>query len=263
MTPQLNRWSVGLFTALLLAAVPRPLHASDIDLPGFDLFDPLPGTQIFLDGFGLIPFVGVPLGSFDFGSGSVPTGNTDTVMFRNEEINDLTGKLTTTVDLLAMQLVTDGEFDLGKGLDRYYLTVSSAPASTGTMEFMFAGPHDCSAPHGSFRYTSLTYNFDVWTGAPGGTFVFSDTMTLSSPFQPWSHCAPPGVVLIPDVNFLLDGTPESDFFALGVFSLIGNDGTVILLQTATVPEPAPTLLFVTAMVALLVGNRWRRRQRSA
>jgi hypothetical protein len=264
MTPHVNRWSVGLFTVLLLAAVPRPLHAEDIILPGFDLFDPLPGTQIFLDGFGLIPFVGLPLGSFDFGSGSVPTGNTDTIFRRNAVIDDTTGNpndLITSVDLLAMQMVTDGEFDLGAGLDKYYLTVSGGPPSTGTMQFAFGGPHDCSGAHGSFSYTSVTYNFDVWTGSPGGTLVFSDTMALSSPFQPWSHCPPPGTLLIPGVNWLLGGSSGFDFFPIGDFSLIGDNGTVILMRTA--PEPASTLLFAIAAAGLLVRRHWRQRRRSS
>ena len=257
MTPQVKRCGVGLLTVLLLAMGPRPLHAEDIILPGFDLFDPLAGTQIFLDGFGLIPFVGVPLGSFDFGSGSVPTGNADTIFRRNSTIDDTTGNandLITSVDLLAMQMVTDGEFDLGAGLDRYYLTVSGGPASTGTMQFAFGGPHDCSAAHGSFSYTAVTYNFDVWTGSPGDTLIFSDSLALSSPFHPWTHCPPPGAVLV--------GGASSGFYPLGDFSLIGDNGTVILMRTA-VPEPASTLLFATATAGLLVRRRWRQRQRSS
>jgi len=267
MTPQVNRRkSVGLLAVLLLAAFPRPLHAEDIILPGFDLFDPMAGTVVFLDGFGLIPFVGVPLGSFDFGSGSVDTGNTDTIFRRNSTIDDTTGipsDLITSVDLLAMQMVTDGEFDLGAGLDRYYLTVSAAPASTGTMEFAFGGPEGCVAPHGSFSYTSLTWNFDLRTGSPSGTVISSDTKTLSSPLESWIHCPPPNAVLIPGVNFLLGGTGGSDFFALFPFSLVSEDGTVIVLGTATVPEPNLMLLAGTAAAGLVAGRRWARRRRSA
>ena len=268
MIPQVNRRSgVGLLAVvLLLAAFPRTLHAEDIILPGFDLYDPMAGTEIFLDGFGLIPFVGVPLGSFDFGSGSVPTGNTDTIFQRNSVIDDTTGDpndLITSVDLLAMQMVTDGEFDLGAGLDTYYLTVSSVPASTGTMQFVFGGGHGCLAPHGTFSYTSVTWNFDLWTGSPGGTLVSSDTKTLSSPFESWIHCPPPNAVLIPGVNSLLDGTGGADFFPVDQFSLVGDDGTLILLRTATVPEPGLMLLFGTAAAGLVVRRRRDRRRRSA
>jgi PEP-CTERM motif len=256
MTFQVNRRSgVGLLALLLLATFPRGLHAEDIILPGFDLYDPLAGTQIFLDGFGLIPFIGVPLGSFDFGSGSVATGNADTIFRRNAVIDDTTGNpndLTTSVDLLAMQMKTDGQFDLGAGLDTYYLTVTAGPASTGTMEFAFGGPHDCSAAHGTFSYTAVTWNFDLWTGSPGGTFVFSDTMALDSTSYPWLHCPPAGAVLIPGVNV--------GFFPIGQFSLRNDNGTVILLSTA-VPEPSVMLLFGTATVGLVARRYGRRRQR--
>jgi hypothetical protein len=253
-TNPLSRVGAALLT-LIVVAVPRPADASDIITRGFDLSDPLPGTAVNLPGLGLVPFVGVPLGTFDFGVGPVPTFNADTIIERLDDANapvDLVPVL-----LLAMQLRSEIAIDMGFGLDIHFLTLQTTTPSDGTMVFTdFSGPHVPPPPHGSFRYDPINWSFDVRRGSLDGPVVFSGSKVLSSANTSWTHFPVPGAVLIPGVNYLLDGTPFSDFFP-EPFSLSSDDGTRILMQTATVPEPVTSALLAVG-VAWLAARRARR-----
>jgi PEP-CTERM motif len=257
------RWrlGIGVLTCAMLVASPRNARASDILFPGFDLFDPITGTEVFLIS-DLYPFVGDPLGSFDFGAGPVPTGNADTIIERLTSAMG-PGSVSIPVQLRAMQLVSTTPIDIGFGLDFHYLTLQAA-ASLGTMVWTedpgFHGPPP--PPHGVANYLVLNWLFDVRLGSLGGPVVFSDLKTLSSDPTPWSHFPPPGAVLIPGVNSFLNGTsPDNDFFFLETFSLNAADGTHILTQTATIPEPATLSLCGIALAGLAVRCRRLRRGR--
>jgi hypothetical protein len=260
------RHRVGLVLVVLafVATLPRTSRASDIILPGYDLLDPLPGTRVFLSGFGLVPFVGVPFGTFDFGSGPVATGSTDTIIYRPVAAHP---GASITVHLIAMQLVSTAPIDLGLGLDFYYLTLQAAPmppGNTGTMTFSdSSGNHAAPPPpHGTVTYDPIHWAFDARRGGLGGPIALSDTKTLTSGPIPWSHVPPPGTLLIPGANFLLgpcdDGTPpadapgECDFFFVQPFALADPDGTTVL-----VPEPGTLALVGLSVAGLRV---WARRR---
>jgi hypothetical protein len=250
-----------LLTALSLSAPPAAA-ASDIIAPGWDLLDPLPGTMVFLPGFGLVPFVGVPLGEFDFGPGLGlrPTGRADTIIHR--PVPAPSGS-TIGVELVAMQMVSVAPFDIGFGLDLLYVTLQAGAPFTGTMTFsdFAAGPHLPPGPHGTVTYDDIDWRFDVRMGALDGPIVLSDAQTLSTGPIFWSHFPPPGAVTIPCVNVLLDGTPPlcgdgsalSDFFPQP-FSFTSPDGTVI---PTSVPEPVASVLAGLGMFAAVV--RYRRK----
>lgn len=256
-----RRVGVGLLAVTLGAVAPSTARASDIILPGFDLLDPMAGTEIFLPFLpGLVPFVGDPLGTFDFGLGPVATGRTDTIIERTETF---IGPGTSMIDIVvrAMQMVTRDRIDLGAGLDYYYLTLQTGTPSTGTMVIFDPGVSHGPPPppHGTARYDPINWFFDVRVGSPAGPIVMSDSKILTSTDTPWSHFPPSGAVLIPGVNFLLDGTPFSDFFFIERFSLTNSDGTDIITQTA-VPEPATMLLMGAGIAVLTVRVRRRQRQ---
>ena len=75
----LATWVLG---GALVVAFCRPVRADVVVQPGWDLFETVPGTS-----FSGVPFVGVPLGTFDFdndfgrGLGVKSVGLTDTIWF--------------------------------------------------------------------------------------------------------------------------------------------------------------------------------------
>jgi hypothetical protein len=254
-----RRIGVGVLAALVLAASPKDSRASDILFPGFDLFDPMAGSQVFFPGFGLFDFIGVPLESFDFGSGPVPTGETDTIVQR---LHSATGPGTVSiiVRLLAMQMVSTTPIDLGFGSDFHYLTLQAAP-SRGMLQWTEEpGLHGPPPPaHGVAHYEPLNWRYDVHLGSLGGPVVQSDSKILTSSPTPWSHFAPPDALLIPGVNSSLNGADNtSDFFFIKQFSLTNADGTRIIASTA--PEPATFGLMGVGIAGLAVRRRRRRRQ---
>lgn len=253
-----RRFGVVVLSAAVVALSSSPARASDIILPGFDLFDPMSGSDVFfpLPIGDLVPFVGVPLGSFDFGSGPVATGSTDTIIERLATATDASP--TIAIQLLAMQMVSVIPIDAGLGLDFHYFTLQAVP-SLGTMTFTgLTGAHGPGV-HGTVTYNALTVNWQLEKGALGGPVAMMGTTVLSTGAVPWSHFPAPGAVLIPGVNFLLDGsTSGSDFFPIGTFTFTATDGTNILTRSAGVPEPSIVVLI--ALSAVGVASRSRRRR---
>jgi len=220
---------LGLLAIVFTLAFPSASKADPLVLAGFDLFTTLPGTQVNLAGAGLQPFIGVPLGTFDFGSGPVAVFNTDTIVQRLANATPLSP--TVPIEMVALQLMSVNQFNLGAGTDFLFVTLQSArvgggPASTGTLTITF-GPE--GIPHGTFDST-LNVAFDIRFGSLTGPIVFSDVLVLESQDVPWSHFPPDPTVLILDVNFFLNGQNQlNDFFPLGPFQEIKpDDGTTVI-----------------------------------
>src|SRR5215213_4387766 len=102
---------LGLLAIVFTLAFPSASKADPLVLAGFDLFTTLPGTQVNLAGAGLQPFIGVPLGTFDFGSGPVAVFNTDTIVQRLANATPLSP--TVPIEMVALQLMSVNQFNLG------------------------------------------------------------------------------------------------------------------------------------------------------
>jgi hypothetical protein len=258
---------LGLLAALAAPSVGRAdltVHA------GYDLFATTTGTT-----FNGVPFMGVPLGTFNFGVpiGTQNTSLTDTIVQRLDTVNasDNTPGLnmgTTRLLMNALQLESTVPTDFGLGTDFYFITLQSArstggPASTGSMIISFNNP-ETTPVAGTFS-SSLDVFFDVRKGALNGPVALSSDLVLTSVGTPWSHIAPPGVLLIQGANFLLkgDGTINQDFWPVppgGTFQeSTANDTHVVMNDPAPVPEPGSVLLLSIGVLGL-AGYGWRRRQ---
>ena len=102
----------SLLTFIVLAAFPSAIRADNVVLAGFDLFTTVPGTQVNLGPAGIQPFQGVPLGTFNFGTGPIATFNTDTIVQRQG--NATVGSPTVPIQLIALQLMSVNQFNLGR-----------------------------------------------------------------------------------------------------------------------------------------------------
>jgi len=223
---------------------------------GYDLFASGEGTSFP----GLGALAGVPLGTFDFGSGPVPVGDSDTIVHRLDPVTVAaigdTG--TTRLEMLALQLVTAAPVDFaGNGLDNYFVTLQSArggPATLGSMDITFS-----SLEGGTFS-SFFDVFFDIRKGSLAGPIVLSDELRLTNDGAPWDRVPPPGAVLIQGVNYLLNGTDNGqDFWPVTPFQEVHPNGARHVVTTGMVPEPSAWVMGATAVVVGLACARWRRR----
>lgn len=221
---------------------------------GYDLFATQAGTSYP----GLGQLMGVPLGTFDFGAGPVPVGNTDTIEHRLDDVSVLqvgdTG--TTRLEMLALQLETVAPVDFGgNGLDNYFITLQSSrggPATIGSMDITFL-----STAGGTFT-SFFDVFFDIRKGSLSGVIVFSDELRATNQGDGWTRIPPPNAVTIPGVNLHLNGTDnDNDFWPATPFQYGYPNGAAQVLATSTVPEPGTFVLLAMALAGVMAIRRRR------
>ena len=233
-------------------------QAATIINTGFNLFETFPGSNFF---FGapvpnpqFVDFEGNPVGPFDFGSGPVFTGNTDTIVERIQPADLGAGSDTIDIEIVALSLVSVSPVDLGfgAGFEDIFITLNtSSPTLQSTMTIVDAGE---GQPHGIFDST-LNFSFDV-VGSVGG-FYATLVKTLTATNQPWQH-EPTAPQLIDGVNHLLNTFDETnDFWPDGL--VIHDDGTGTAIHVTRTPEPSTLILCGLGAVGLLAYG-WRRKR---
>jgi len=215
---------VVLAWAVVALATPVAARADFTVERGWDLFSTVTPATTFAG----ITFEGVPLGTFDFttgtggdfgrGIGVRSVGNADTIVKRLSTVTvpavNMAGS--TPIELVALNLRTTAPVNFGLGTDIYYETLQSQRrsgegplvASTGTLTIFFGPEGD---PHGTYS-TTLEVNFDLRKGSPTGPIAQSLTEHLISPApgltNEWGHNPmPPNALQIEDVNVFLKRTP--------------------------------------------------------
>jgi hypothetical protein len=242
-----TRKNLTIFICVIVFALcfSFPARANLIDA-GYNLFDPLQGSTIFVPALGrLVPVVGVPITSFK-AFGGADLGDTNSILQRQSPVSD-SGPTQTPVQMVAMQLMsTDGS--------NLFFILQDSPLSIGTLNVQF-GP----APNSGTFTWSIDVFFNGEAGSLGGPVFTSFDLNLTAGPTPWTDVAPPGAVCIPGINCFLNGIDNTaDFFPSGTFTSIGQNGTSIIFGTALVPEPGTAVLLGTALAAL--GFVLRRKQ---
>ena len=246
---------IGVVAVAVMLFAPSPSQAAFTVHSGYDLFQTAPGTT-FLG----VPFVGVPLNDYDFGSGLTDVGNTDVIVHRLDTVTVSGAGETGTTSLVmeALQLRSATQVDLGAGLGFYYVTLQSArggPATTGSMAITFT---DMSG--GTFDSTFDVF-FDLRFGGIDGMIVASSKKTLTSTGSAWDRIPPPGVILIDGVNYRLNGADTSEDFWPSPIIHVAPDGTKHVVTVAT-PEPASLTLALSAAGSLGLLRLLRRKSKT-
>lgn len=246
---------LSLVGALACLAAPTVSRATSTVLPGWDLFETPAGGTTFMG----IPFMGVPLGTFDFGGsiGVKSVGTTDTVVHR---LGGATGPGPAgpiPIEMLALNLQSVVPVF---GPDFAWITLQSThagPPTVGAISPIVFGPE--GIPHGTFDSFFDVY-FDVHVGSPFGPIALTDHLILSGSGNFWAHDAAPGALLIPDVNYLLDGsTTGEDFWIVGGLTE-SHPSAMHMVMPAAVPFGFSPGLGLLLASGLLSAGRWRRQR---
>jgi hypothetical protein len=168
-----------VFAALAFPSLSRADYTVE---SGWDLFSTLSAQ------FQNVPFLGVPLGTFDFGGsiGVQDVGNVDTIMHRPTDIiGSSGGTVGFTATLVALQLRSVSQVDFGAGLGYYYITLQSdhgGPVSTDTGSMYFA----TNNAGGTFTDELVDY-VDVRYGSLTGSIVYTGSCVLTNDGANWFH----------------------------------------------------------------------------
>lgn len=219
-------------------------RAAVIVAPGFDLLQTVPGTNILG-----ADFVGVPLGSFDFGGsvGVQPVGPTDTIIQRLDPVDGAGGSpVIINVEMVALQLVTSSPTNIFGPLDTYYLTLDTTQQSLGQYRVHF------SPDAQTFDLFFEHVYFDIRRGAIDAPVLISDDLSFEASGAPWDHLPLPGMILVDGANHFLDGsTSAQDFFARGQIAPAATESFNLILTTAAeIPAPATLALFGVGLALL-------------
>lgn len=249
----MRRFLLLVVASILVLGPVTAVRASLIVEPGFDLLHTIQPTD-FLG----VPFEGVGLGTFDFGSGPVGVGNADTIVKRIDQASVAANGQTDTIaiEMVALSLRSVAPVDFGLGIDTYFITLDTNNASTGSMDIQFADPS------GGLFGSTINVDFDIRKGSLNGAIAQSGVLPLSSLNVPWGRIAPPGAFKIKGVNHLLEPgmTNIHDFWPLTPFTESHPGQGQHTVVTAT-PEPTTLAIWsVLGGIGLVVGHRRRRRK---
>jgi hypothetical protein len=240
---------------------------------GWDLLATVPSTKIYG-----IDLIGVPIGSYDFGTNSYgqfigvqATGNADTIVRRLEEAMVFkpippSKSDTISIEMVALQLRTATQVDLGWGLDYYYFTQSIFTLSTGVMTITFNREITIldTDPYGTF-----TSQLDVFVNVRKGCLtcpILTDEqlkpIEIHKKFDAmaeWYHWLDnPNLVEIPGVNVFLNNQDRNwDFWFVKAFHFTPDHDTHTVVP-ATIPEPGTWAMLIAGFG--LVGFAARRRR---
>jgi len=251
MTRYLHRTIRTLACAGLTVATVLPFegHATSTVLPGWDLFETLPGNTVFNG----MNWTGVPLGSYTFPGGPAGpqnVGTTDTIVQRKGTADGPSE--TIPIEMVGLQL--QGVQD-----DSLFITLQSVhggPASGGTMTIDFDPEGN---PHGAFSSTIDVY-FDVRMGGLSGSIVQSAMLTLTSSGTSWSHEVPDDLYrpVIDGVNHLLNGNDIlNDFWPVPLIEQHPDGASHGVKGAEHMPDGGSTLTLLFVGLAFLGSTRLR------
>jgi len=216
-------------------------------------------------GLGVTPFVGVPLGTYNFGAGPKNTGATDTILHRLGPVTNLADGASQTINLamVALSLRSQNQIDwsaFGGIANEYVKTVNLV--DTGSTMTIHNSVADLSplAEGGTFD-SLLNFTFQL-EGVTSGIKSSVVSFSLSQTGATWGHVPLFNCVLINGVNNKLNGSDHVNDFYTGHGSHGGpghHDTIDVNADGVTCPEP--TSVFAIGLACFAVGGRFARKRR--
>jgi hypothetical protein len=229
-------------------------------MAGYDLLYTTAANFDFDGGGPMSPvqFVGVPLGTYNFGGGNKDTWNTDTILHREDPVTNLADGASQTINvkMVALSLRSLNQLDLF-GTNEYFKTVNVVDTgSKMTITNSVDNVVDPLLEYGTFD-SSIKISFQL-QGVTSGLTTQTFAKTFTQIGAAWTHLPPPGILLIDGVNSNLNGSNHLNDFFTGVAFHDAGDGTHVTVTTV----PEPTSLFVIGLACFAAGGRFARKRRS-
>lgn len=258
----MKRLFVGCFALLFIVVIAVQARGATNVPAGFDLLTTQPGAFFDLDGPGGFPAVdmtGVPLGTYDFGSGPEPVNTTDTIV---ERLNPAFGPGIDTIpiEMVSLQLVSAVPVPLaplgGAGVDFIAATLSSDRGRHGSDPPPgLPSSGSMSIDFGANSFTSsIGLVFDLRAGGVSGPIlplgVGVIKMIHNTTPIPWASTFNAQSILVPQLEVSNPlGFTEHPFIATPDF-LAGSQGPPLIIPgvnedfivgVAVVPDPVPAM----------------------
>ncbi|MDX1929843.1 MAG: PEP-CTERM sorting domain-containing protein [Pirellulaceae bacterium] len=266
-----NAWLILVVSGLVVVSPTSHVHGAIIISQGWDLLYTVNASYNFggAGGLNLVNFVGKPIpnppgtnpGTFDFGSGSVNIGQTDTILHRLQAVNlpDLPTLASQTINLqiaaLSLQSANPVNWSGFGGVANEFIQTVNLVDLGSTMT-VYNNPFD-PVPNpdviGKFD-SNLKFSIQL-RGMTSGVFSPVISLNMSQSGSLWTHDPVGNQVLIPGVNWKLNGVDTSTDFFTG-FAHHGPDHIHDTIDINAVPEPSSLLL--TGLLGLLTVVKSRR-----
>ncbi|MCY2979938.1 MAG: PEP-CTERM sorting domain-containing protein [Planctomycetota bacterium] len=254
MLLRLSNLICGLMITMGLVLQPSSASGGFVTInSGYDLLLTLAASFDFqgAGGLGVTPFVGVPLGTYNFGAGSVNTGATDTILHRLDPVINLADGASQTVNLemVALSLRTKNQIDwsgFGGSANEYVKTVNLINTGGSTMTITNSVA-DLVNESGTFD-SNLNFSIQL-EGVTSGVLSPTISLALIQTGGTWEQ-------IPPFENVLIDGVNKNGFY-----TCVADHGPAkhVTVDVNCVPEP--TSSFAIGLACMAAGGGFARRRR--
>ena len=261
MLLRLSNLICGLMITMGLVLQPSSASGGMVTiLPGYDLLVTTDACYEFGPPFGLVPFVGVPLSTYDFGSGSVNVGATDTIVRRLDSVTLADGECKTiNIAMTALSLRSRDQIDWSYfgGIANEYVKTVGVVDQGSTMTICNDFVDLCATFDSTIKISFLLQGVTSGATASFGTKTFS-MVGLGM----WSQYPASSTVLIDGVNNNLNGLDHSNDFFTQVSQHVLPDGSCHTTQDVNgVMCPEPNSMFAIGLACMAAGGRFARKRR--
>ncbi len=272
MLSRLSKVICGLMITMGLVLQPSSARGSFVNImSGYDLLYTVESSFDFggAGGLGVTPFVGVPLNTYNFGSGPKYVGATDTILHRLDPVIGLADGASQSIDLKMVALSLRSRFEIDwsafGGIANEFVKTVNLVDTGSTMTITNSVADLAPLDEGGTFVSTLKFSFQLQGLASGKLSPFFSLDIPQTTPAAWRHIPStinPNPVLIDFVNNHLNGSNHLNDFFTGEAEHGGGPPHHITNDINAVDAvPEPTSVFAIGLACLAAGGRFARKRR--